>query len=148
MASEADSERAAAMAELKRMEALAVVQGELLGVAPLLWLIREALDLYLERWIAWSRHDIDPTAFKDTSQWLIKDEFRLADIWRYGQYDGVLVRVGPRFEPDQCLDVPNASLALHDRVKADPVLAYRVLQRIAKATPERPKPKGASGTAQ
>jgi len=142
---------AEASAELDRMAVLAAVQGELLGAAPVLWLLREALERYVERWREHAERRVNfparaprkpPGPAEIDWLWLIYPQFQLAwfplfpvfvlEDWSWYSTDDMLSGTGPKR-----LDVPNGALALYDRVKSDPVLALDVLQRIAAATPER-----------
>ena len=118
------SVRVEAQAQLDRRAALAVISGESLGPAPLLWLIRQALDIFWENQINGSRKPILLHAVRGKrahrSYWLEAEWasclVELADGTRVGSYDG-----------------PRSALVLHNLVRRDPVAAERLLVEIEEA---------------
>ena len=117
-----------AQAALERRAAVAAIAGASLGSLPLLWLIREALDVYEESFRRHYRAESVPPV----------------ELLRSGGNTLALTPDGGRLlvEFDRCgararvHETPNAALVLHDAVKDDPVKAEQLLRTIESATQE------------
>jgi hypothetical protein len=125
-----------AQAALDRRAAAAVLAGAAVGQLPLLWLIREALDDYLEM--------LDDEALERDLRCSGESLFvhRVPLLTAGGHTlelrpdngSRLLVELDSFRSTVRAHEVPNAALVLHDAVKADAVAAEGVLRKIESAT--------------
>lgn len=117
----------AAQASLERRAAIAAMGGDDLGPAPVLWLIREALERYNEM-------RVTPQTWVNSRPVVLLKTTTHTLMLTPRNGSNILVELDGYGDETRWHESPNAALVLHDAVKDDPVKAEKLLVAIESAT--------------